>query len=438
MKAKNKIFSRVLMMLGVLQICLYCVIPVSADVPQVVKDARQSIVHFYTSDGETVWTGSGFVIAKDGDITYVATNLHVVTKGKGSETQYLSYISVIDGNVKNNNIIYSRDIGFYGIPYDNGYLDIAIVGFKNPFFDDKPVLPLQRVADFEAGDSVYALGFPGVVDDEIASSEVADVNVTEGIITKHRYEFPCDYGVPYIDSLSHSASINGGNSGGPLLSSNGSVIGINTWGTSADTNLFFSQYIDYLIDYCNEKDIPIKLYDDAAVKANGSNGTDKKNNPMMYVAIGVAVIVVFVIVISAVKKPANVSTVPQNNRNSGPNPQVDNYGSEGLTVPVNIGRGAKIRGIAGVYAWQTLEISNTKIFGRNPKSCSVVFPQTTQGVSSVHCEILNSNSQISIIDKNSTYGTYLNGNKLTANNPYPLKTGDKFWLGAEINSFEVI
>ncbi len=95
-----------------------------------------------------------------------------------------------------------------------------------------------------------------------------------------------------------------------------------------------------------------------------------------------------------------------------------------------------LTGLSGTYAGQIFQLDQDIIFGRDPSSCNIVFPDTSSGVSRVHCQIcLNAYGQKAvIIDCNSTYGTYVNGVKLYPGQPAVLQTGSVINFG-EDNAF---
>jgi hypothetical protein len=97
-----------------------------------------------------------------------------------------------------------------GTDYD---VDLAVIRLE-----DGRYVPahLGSINDIKLGDEVVALGYP--LPDETDTS----LTVTKGIVSNIRND-----GLRVV--IQHQASVNPGNSGGPLVSSDGSVIGVNTY-----------------------------------------------------------------------------------------------------------------------------------------------------------------------------------------------------------------
>ena len=64
--------------------------------------------------------------------------------------------------------------------------------------------------------------------------------------------------------------------------------------------------------------------------------------------------------------------------------------------------------------------------GRDPE-CELQLNHST--ISSLHCELSLSVDGVYLHDCNSTNGTFLNGTRLVAHRPYPVKDGDEIRLG---------
>lgn len=146
--------------------------------------------------------GSGFVIDRKG---LILTNNHVVAGG-GELTVRLSDKREIPAEV----------VG------TDPRTDVAVIRLKGLKGDlpDSEVAVLGNSDDIEVGDYAIAIGNPFGL----------ERTVTQGIISfKGRSGLPIAGGGPvYQDFIQTDASINYGNSGGPLTNIRGEVIGINT------------------------------------------------------------------------------------------------------------------------------------------------------------------------------------------------------------------
>ena len=137
--------------------------------------------------------GSGFIIRKEG---IVVTNNHVIANAED--------IIVRIGDKEYKAEVLGSD----------PYADVAVLKIK----DSKVVFETVNFGDSDkarVGDWVIAIGNPfglgGTVTSGIISARNRDINLTR-----------------YVDFIQTDASINQGNSGGPLFNLNAEVIGINT------------------------------------------------------------------------------------------------------------------------------------------------------------------------------------------------------------------
>jgi serine protease Do len=148
--------------------------------------------------------GSGFLISPDG---FILTNEHVVHQA--SEI----LVTTTDGKQYQ-----AKSVG------EDFTTDVALLKIDG---NSLPFIPLGDSDDLLIGEWVIALGNP---------FGLFNVNskptVTVGVISAKDMDFQGDLqieGHSYQDMIQTDASINGGNSGGPLVNSLGSCIGINTF-----------------------------------------------------------------------------------------------------------------------------------------------------------------------------------------------------------------
>ncbi|MFC1875366.1 trypsin-like peptidase domain-containing protein [Chloroflexota bacterium] len=167
--------------------------------------------------------GSGVIITNDG---WVLTNLHVIDGASWVE------ITTMDGSTYD-----AASTWWYSLSFDAALVQI------DSSHTDFPVATLGSSSDVTIGEEVVAIGYP--------LGLPGQVTVTTGIVSAVRTIFGDEH-------IQTDASVNPGNSGGPLVNLKGEVIGINTWGFRDDyvgegiTNLNFAIPIDYLQSLINE------------------------------------------------------------------------------------------------------------------------------------------------------------------------------------------
>jgi serine protease Do len=142
-----------------------------------------------TGDREGV-LGSGFIVAADG---LIVTNNHVVAGAKTVRVRLFD----------------SREVPAQIIGTDAA-TDIALLRIN---VGRLPVLRLGSSEKSAVGDAVIAIGNPYGLGQ----------TVTAGILSARGRTLDAD---PYIDFLQTDAAINRGNSGGPLLATDGTVLGV--------------------------------------------------------------------------------------------------------------------------------------------------------------------------------------------------------------------
>lgn len=145
--------------------------------------------------------GSGFIISPDG---YVLTNEHVVNRA----AQII--VTMTSGDKYEAEIV--------GFDYDS---DVALLKIKG---DNFPYIPFGDSDDILIGEWAIALGNPfGLF------AIHSQPTVTVGVVSALDRDFDRNQdGRLYQDMVQTDASINRGNSGGPLVNSVGELIGMNT------------------------------------------------------------------------------------------------------------------------------------------------------------------------------------------------------------------
>lgn len=408
MKTGRRIFALLLA-------CMLCLmaLPLTASAAsgtgaeRVLKKTQDSVaavwVLGYDSNGmprEAV-TGTCFAVGKAGKDTDVfLTNWHVVTLEGNFPVE-----SVRVWILKKNCQIYSNyepdpnnSIECRVLKTTSGFPDYAIIKMQKSEPGYK-ALPLMSAKKVEKGTQVYALGFPGIVDYNSAENYGGEnLTATDGIVSRHSQMSAAGN----TSVLLHTATISGGNSGGPLITKDGAVVGINTYAygeVSADYSCAI--YIDYAMEGLDELGIPYSVY-------SGS---------WVWIALIGAVIVLIGAVALVIVRRKKSTPDPKPNPDPNPNP---NPGPKPhyLVQYKLVSDSGKIYPVA----------AQVTILGRDP-SCQVCLPEGTKGVSRRHCQLTVQAGKLILTDIGSTYGTFIHETKIPVNTPVELHSGSYFCLG---------
>lgn len=239
---------------------------------QAVQDARNGVLEVtqvVTVDGVMIAyaRGTGFLVGSDSGAQTVITNHHVVNsfpyESKSLRALVESELGVALASdvkiVSEIRVIVKRDVYVTAeIVNQSEAGDFAILKLEQPIYDRAP-LQMADSSQVASTQQVYALGFPAAVEGAWGSSvgesiqldavyTADDVTVTDGTISKVTDSIGT--GAP-ISTIVHNATISGGNSGGPLVTADGYVVGINTYqitDASTATGYYYSIEINEVTD----------------------------------------------------------------------------------------------------------------------------------------------------------------------------------------------
>ncbi len=203
------------------------------EIAQRMEESTFFILSMYGRDDFAM--GTGFVVAEN----YILTNAHVIEDG---ETIYVAGkgFAPIEAQI-------------VGVDY-NEKNDFALLKFKQPF--ELPILAFNT--NIGRTDRVSAWGYPYLV----TQFDTSLTDITEGeftalpplVYTEGSVSSFVNDGA--MDSIIHTAAIAGGNSGGPLINSDGEVVGVNTWGATdedegafVNASLFAAEAIAFLREH---------------------------------------------------------------------------------------------------------------------------------------------------------------------------------------------
>lgn len=148
--------------------------------------------------------GSGFVVHPDG---IIITNSHVV-RLEGERIADTVRVKFLGDSTKSEGV----EVEVVGI---DPLVDTAVLKLKKPSSQKLTVAPLGNSDDLKVGENVLAIGNPHGLSH----------SVSKGIVSALARDVLPEVSADFIQT---DASINQGNSGGPLVNLSGEVVGVNT------------------------------------------------------------------------------------------------------------------------------------------------------------------------------------------------------------------
>lgn len=169
-----------------------------SDLKNAISNVYEAAVYIEVTGNRTSSSGSGFVYKTDDNYGYILTNYHVIDGGK----KYV--VTFSDGTDTEASLVSGDE-----------YYDIAVLKINKDKV--KKVATLGDSSNLELGDTVFTVGAPlgkeymGTITKGIVSGINRMVSVSNNYL---------------MEVIQTDASINSGNSGGPICNIKGEVIGI--------------------------------------------------------------------------------------------------------------------------------------------------------------------------------------------------------------------
>ncbi len=145
--------------------------------------------------------GAGFLISADG---YIVTNSHVVSPGGPNATVEAITVTMNDHTEYAAELVGRDEVA-----------DLAVLKIKPS--KPMPYVRFGTTKSARVGDWVIVIGQPLGLEGTVTSGIISNIARTTGS------------GSPYDRFIQTDASINQGNSGGPMFDLKGNVLGVNTW-----------------------------------------------------------------------------------------------------------------------------------------------------------------------------------------------------------------
>ena len=445
--------KRSISMMLVLLLCALLAFPAQAAEKSAVSQARNGVVRILSvqPDGSAN-VGSGFAVGEAGKPSSVfVTNQHVTAgavavyillddEWNASPEPETSYQMDAEHSVRCD-VVYES----------GGYPDYAILRAER-VVTERTALSMMPASLAEPGEPIYALGFPGASDQVTNNynATVDAVTVTTGTISRMAHMEETNTDVIQID-----ATINHGNSGGPLITEEGYVIGLNTYGMQE--NIYLAVQVDYVISRLDNL-IEIGVLHDFTYTLVADREGSVSLLPTVLICLAVVAVaaVAAMVILRRGKNAALAGKTTARTRGSGAAqnsaqvhkaaypktapadvfPKTAPADPIGRTMPADILPQLRLVGTEGVFAGRRFALEGTLRLGRLPDQNDLVFPADTTGVSGRHCVVRLTNGGATLTDLGSSFGTFLSdGTRLQPNQAVELKVGDSFTLGSQKQRF---
>lgn len=276
----------------------------NVDTDQWARDENGSIQ--YKPLGSMVFErGSGSFVGKTGEkAKYIVTNNHCIEHfleskeggplridtGEKVEGDWFTYEKFYYFDSCELRIYYDEndyEEAFVETHGDTDKQDLAILKLREGTSKRNP-LPLQIPNGDMVGDTVYAVGFPGNADNSLTGASKwgeSDVTVTKGSVSR----FVAASGTG-VERIQMDAVIQHGNSGGPLVTEAGAVIGVNTNGVGKDgEESYYAISTTEVVDLLDKANVPYEM--------EGNGGIGRMIKPLFRLPMIALVFIVFIVVV---------------------------------------------------------------------------------------------------------------------------------------------
>jgi len=398
-----------------------------------VELAKNSIVrvyveHYVGNSSCGYATGSGFVVeSTDDDIYYIVTNRHVISSemvadssGIQHQTEVIPYI--VYDNVENS--IPAKILAIHHV------LDMAILSIEMDGFERNPIQLRSFEPNEMLGKTVYSIGFPAASDNIMSEASQSMLHSgknymtwAEGNVIRILESEETDLAAGQV--IQTNATINSGNSGGPLVDEFGSVVGICSFGATQGDNTYYAITSNELITFLDANEI----------KYSKSGNQSRNITIVLFVTGIVAVAITLYLLIKLKKQKVEVGSDSASSSVDVPSlaqsdSRIISSGGDLATAPMR-----ELVCTSGALIGKRFRINGDLLIGRDPRRCQAVFPLDAKGISAVHCKISFDGRQAEVTDQNSTCGTYIDGKKLPPYVPVKIHRGQTLMLGSERNAF---
>jgi hypothetical protein len=387
---------------------------------------EQSIVRIVSLNQNTIKIGTGFVINENQDIV---TDYQLIAESMK--------LIIADGGVKNAHFKQAL------LKWSSKEKNLAILHVPTLH---RPALSLSSVQPNQ-GMPIYTLGFSEAVVVENLETlsgieNILELKVTKGSINELMPTTLKNKTTPF-PIIQHSAAINPGNQGGPLLNACGEVVGINTANTidsilpdspkEIAKDVFYASHISDLIDILNTQQIPFNEIK-SACRLEENNPTSIHYKWIVIIAIVLFLITFLIVMLIRYHRwkpfrPAfdtDTQRLQRFNKHDVYKTMNANLTHEGGLVLSGFNREGHIISLL-INEVHLRKSKRGLTIGRSKSLCELILTDDT--VSRRHARLTYKEESLYIEDLNSLNGTKVDGLMLEAFKPAKLNLGQTLRLG---------
>ncbi len=365
-----------------------------------IEEIEKSVVRILVLKDKKINGGSAFLINNDGNFV---TNYHVIKDA--------DKIRVLFGDADDVN----AEVLFASPQLDLAILKIDYIGL--------PVPIRIRISEVKKGEKIYASGFPAITDQEMDASRklTPTSTLTNGIISNVD-KSSWSSSITDRVRIQHTANINKGNSGGPLLDNCGDVIGVNTFG-EAKENFYLALSSIEIKKFLDQKGVKFFEIDGNCFDEgffNDDSGINLANIIIWVITISFMILCLIGIYLLRPKKESSlVDDSNQRNRvqsiiNRDKVYFLSGFRKDGMPVRIKL-RNEELNQKYGVHIGRSRDFSDKTI--------------PSKEISRIHARIYKEENNFYIEDLGSSNGVYINNNKLESFIKNNIKVNDKLTLG---------
>lgn len=370
-----------------------------------------------TPTNDVVVTGSGVVI---GAGRYVATSGHVV-----AAVAEVGCRLVVEPSGSSERVTVER------VLTESERKDLAVIALAGAI--PAPPIVVASARDVAAGTEVYAIGFPSA-SDALAGGLSREPTVTRGIVGKLDLD---DKDVLHIQS---DAATNAGCSGGPLFTTDGTLIGIHRARATGSPGVNWAVAAEELLPELDRAGVPAPArLDRTPVSARLAT----YGEPLLLgLALGGLFTLAFVPTTRVSSSRARPFAPPRAERRPG--------GSDAHAVTRGDDAAADdeeefepvLRALSGPLTGLEIRLDRRELhIGRDAVLCAIAFPSDLRAISRRHCSIHVDarRRSVALQDAGSRNGTFAgDAQRLRPGERRELNPGDRFYVADAENVFELL